>query len=266
MMSEIIDDTELIEEEESRKEQPASEPAPPDTGRQLSRLLVGLALIGGEGFFKALHNAQDKVDSRVDTTSVDTGTRDETEIDQMRYLALGSLNQAQKIAARGARKGFRFSLRASGAMLGAFYAITDNSLLRPMQRPVDVVLSSVARDADQALRMGRYEEEQSKAIVRETVNEIVDEVVDSIADNPKVAKAVQDIVGSQSMGMAQMGLDGATAATSASDDAVEGVIRRLLRMTPRNELPESPIAGQPQFMYLPENYNPERQDNDQEMG
>lgn len=265
-MSETRDDAEINEEVEPQEDQQNTIPAQPDTARQLSRLLVGLALIVGEGFFRALHNAQETVDSRIESTPADKKQVDETEIDQMRYLMVGSLYQAQKIAARGARKGFRFSLRASGAMLGAFYAITDNSLLRPMQRPVDVVLSSVARDADQALRMGRYEEEQSKAIAQETVSEIVDDVVDSIADNPKVAKAVQDIVGSQSMGMAQIGLDGAAAATSASDDAVEGVIRRLLRMTPRKELPESPIAGQPQFMYLPENFNPERQDNDQEMG
>ena len=266
MMSEINDEAELIEEEEPREEQPGPTPVPPDTVRQLSRLLVGLALIGGEGFFRALHNAQETVDSRIETTSAGTSARDESEIDQMRYLMIGSLYKAQKLAVRGAKKGFRFSLRTSGAVLGAFYAITDNSLLRPMQKPVDVVLSNVARDADLALRMGRSEEEQSKAIAKETVSEIVDEVVDSIADNPKVTKAVQDIVGSQSMGMVQMGLDGARSATSASDDSVEGFIRRLLHMTPRKELPKSPIAGQPQYMYLPEDFNPEREDSDQESG
>jgi hypothetical protein len=266
MMSEINDEAELIEEEEPREEKPSPTPAPPDTARQLSRLLVGLALIGGEGFFRALHNAQETVDSRIESTPADKNQVNETEIDQMRYLMVGSLYQVQKLAMRGARKGFRFSLRASGAMLGAFYAITDNSLLRPMQKPVDVVLSNVAHDADQALRMGRSEEEQSKAIAKETISEIMDDVVDSIADNPKVAKAVQDIVGSQSMGMAQMGLDGARSATSASDDAVEGVIRRLLHMTPRKDLPESPIAGKPQYMYLPEDFNPETEDSDQESG
>ena len=261
-MSEPVEKENQIENQEPTQEdqkEPLGQKT--DTSRMYARLLLGALLLSGESFTNLLQNAQDRVESSPGFTSTEERVHAESELDQMRYLLIGSLYQAQKYAAKGLRRGVQFTLRTTGAVLGTFYALTDNSILRPVRRPVDTALSTMARDADQVLRAGRYEEKQSKAVAQETMDELVDELIDYIAENPKVTKAIQEIVGAQGVGMAQMAADDITEKTASGDDALEGFIRRLFRMTPRKDLPGSPIAGQPQYMYLPDNYNPEAGDN-----
>jgi len=225
--------------------------------QRLTRLLVGYILIGGEEFSKALETAQEAVESKPSVAKPDA---EETDIDHMRHFMVGTFYQTQKRAIKGVSRGVDISLKASGAMLGTFYALTDNPLLRPMQKPVDYILSNAAKEADQMLRVGRYEEVQSKAMAQETTSEMADEIIDSIVNNPKFTRAIQDVVGSQSLGMVKMFLDGVNEKIAKVDYLIEGIIRKIFRMTPRRDLPKSPIVGKPQFMYLPKNYNPDVDD------
>ncbi|MEA3438838.1 MAG: hypothetical protein U9R58_00990 [Chloroflexota bacterium] len=228
------------------------------TVRRLYRLSVGLALIGGEELGNAMQRAEDKAKLAAES-SADRGepVDEDTEIDHLRYLALGSALRVQKKAASGIKRGLRFSLRTSGAVLGTFYALTDNRLMRPMQRPVDLLIAELASETDQAMKAGKMEEHQSKDIARNTIGGLVDGTIDSIADNPKVTNLIKEQLTAQSAGMFDMILDAARRFTAAVDDRLEGAIRRVLHLTPRSQLPESPISGKPQFMYLPEEYIPQ---------
>lgn len=253
-MSEDQDLNLLVTEDEvlDGKEPPLEET--PELIHLMTRLVYGLASIGSEGFVKIIQDANEKTQSR----SYENGTyqelASEDDLDQLRYLLYGVLYNTQKRVRRGIQRGFRFSLRVSGAVFGTFYALTDNRILKPVRRPVDRMMSNIARDADQVVRIGRNEEQQSRALAVETLNELLDQVVEFIATNPKMTRAINEVVGGQGVGMSQVLLDGINNKVKNSDYILEGFIRKLLRMTPRTELPESPIMGKPQFMYLPEEY------------
>jgi hypothetical protein len=250
---------EINQKNTQNKGEPSLAKTTTGTIKQISRLVIGLSLLGSEEFSKTLQDAQKKVDENSEFSSTDYVHSEDDELAQMRYLMLGTFSKIQKKATKRAEKGLKFTLRTSGTMLGTFYALTDNPIMRPLRKPVDTVLSEVVRNVDQTLRVGKYEEMQSKALARETTKEVVDGTMEQVADNPKMAKMIQDIVGSQSLGMMKMIMDGVTERTAYYDAVLEGFVRRILHLTPRSELPPSPIAGKPQYMYLPKEYIP---DND----
>ena len=223
---------------------------------RVARLGLGLALIGSEELGKALQRAESHVDQV--STSMDQidDISPDAEIDQIRHLAIGSAIGLQKRAAHRIKQGVRLSLRASGAVFGTFYALTDNRLMRPMQKPVDQFLTVLAKETDQALRAGKMEEERSKSMAKQTVGGLVDTGIDAIADNPKVTHLITEQLGAQSVGMIGLLLDAFRRGTANADDIVEQIVRKIFFLSPREELPPSPIEGKPQYMYLPDDYIP----------
>lgn len=221
---------------------------------RLARLGLGLVLVGRDELDDALQRAEKQVEMHAEQMIEYTAEPTDTDLDQMRYLALGSALKFQKSAARGLRRGVRFSLRASGAVLGTIYAFTDNPLLRPVRRSMDEFLVDLARETDLAMRSGRIEEERSKALARQTIGGLVNESIGSIAENPQVTNLIKQQLASQSVGISQLLMDSLARYAAQADDYLERVIRRILRMKPRSDLSESPIAGKPQLMYLPESY------------
>jgi hypothetical protein len=51
--------------------------------------------------------------------------------------------------------------------------------------------------------------------------------------------------------MATSMMDNARSVTLTADDAADALLRWLFRRKPRQELPPSPVEGQPQTMYAP---------------
>ena len=227
-----------------------------DSVARISRLGLGLFLIGGEEISRAMQHAETRVAEVSAYPDGDTGTGEDAEIDQLRYLALGTAINLQKRAANSIKKGVRFSLRASGAAFGTFYALTDNRLLKPVQKPVDQFLSGLARETDDALRIGKLEEQRSITMARQTVGELFDTGIDAISDNPKITNLITEQLGAQSVGIIGILLDSVREWMARADDLAEKITRKIFFLSPRHELPESPIEGKPQLMYLPEEMIP----------
>jgi len=225
--------------------------------KQITNLVTGFVLLGSEQFAKTLQNAQQNIESSEDLSTSEYIHADEDEITQVRYLIIGSLNKVQKGLAKRTQKGIQTTVQTSGTLLSTFYALTDNPFLRPIRKPVDKVLSEVARNVDQTLREGREEEVRSKALAKETTDELMDQVMAYVSHNPEMANMIQDIVGSQSLGMVKMIMDGVADRTAYYDAMIESFVRKVLHLTPRAKLPPSPIAGKRQYMYLPEGYAPD---------
>ena len=100
---------------------------------------------------------------------------------------------------------------------------------------------------------GRAEEQNGRLLAGMTVQEVIDEFINYISDNEELAELVRDQIGQQSIGMAGVVVDNSRRLTSTADNLLEGIVRRILRMRSREELPGSPLVGQPQLMYLQEN-------------
>jgi hypothetical protein len=75
--------------------------------------------------------------------------------------------------------------------------------------------------------------------------------MDELSRNPELQEFVETLIGQQGVGMATSVMENARSVTLTADDAAEGLLRWLLRRTPRRELPPSPVEGQPQNMYEP---------------
>jgi hypothetical protein len=227
-----------------------------DSVVRISRLGLGLVLVGGEEISRAMKQAETRVAEVSAYPEDGAGTGSDAEIDQLRYLALGTAINLQKRATNGIKQGVRFSLRASGAAFGTFYALTDNRLLRPVQKPVDQFLTGLARETDDALRVGKLEEQRSKTMAKQTVGGLVDTGIDAISDNPKITNLITEQLGAQSVGMIGILLDSVRSWTAKADDYAEKIIRKVFFLSTLHELPKSPIEGKPQLMYLPEDLIP----------
>jgi hypothetical protein len=63
---------------------------------------------------------------------------------------------------------------------------------------------------------------------------------------------IAEIIGQKSKGFATVMADNTRTLTATADELTDALLRRLLRRTPRRELPPSPIEGKPQTMYKSE--------------
>jgi hypothetical protein len=135
--------------------------------------------------------------------------------------------------------------------------VTDNWLTGPLRRSVATRVRGWGKGAVQVIKEGKREEQISRQLAGQTINEIIDEVVDYVAENPDMQEAIRHLVAQQGVGFASVVADNSRSVTAAADFLAERLVRRILRRTPRAQLPPSPLAGQPQTMYSADAPNPE---------
>lgn len=82
-------------------------------------------------------------------------------------------------------------------------------------------------------------------MARKTYQEIIDEFIEDLADNEEL----QDLVAQQSLSMVSEVRDEVRERTVTGDNVLEGIVRRMLRRTPRTELPVPPPEVQQWAQY-----------------
>jgi hypothetical protein len=215
----------------------------------VTRILVGLLTSGSGELMQRLRELEQDIETHPDSVEPAKSENEETTSDLLRYLAIGLLMRGQRRAIRGARNGLYFSLGTASWFFDKMHGLANRRLVRPFTRPV----SSRLRDLEEAtaalMAEGRREEQLSRLLAREAALETIDDVTEIVSENPEVTQMLTQVVGGQSVGLASMMRDNARQLGLTSDDAVEGILRRLLRRTPRRALPPSPLAGKAQTMY-----------------
>jgi hypothetical protein len=98
---------------------------------------------------------------------------------------------------------------------------------------------------------GRLEEQRSRLLAGQSLGAIVDDVMDYVAASPELTSFLTDLIQGQGSGLAGVAADSARQMSATGDDATEGIVRRILRRKPRQDLPPSPLAGKTQTMYSP---------------
>jgi len=181
---------------------------------------------------------------KADATQVDTTS------DALRYLAISLLLRGERKVASGIRSGVDLSLGMLRWSARTLDRLTDNPLGRPLRRPMSARTRDWGIQLALLIEEGKREEQNSKVLASESIGVIVDQVVDLVAENPELDRLIAEVVGTKSVGLATVMADNARTLTATGDYVAEGVLRRLLRRTPRQALPSSPIEGQPQTMYL----------------
>jgi hypothetical protein len=140
------------------------------------------------------------------------------------------------------------NLRHSLTLLGKMENLAGRFLdpfLKPLRthRLFDPARSEINRLVDRGeteiarwVARGRQEDAHSRVLAEMAFDDVVDTYIEYLAANPEV----QDLVQSQSTGLANEVIEEVRERTVSADTFLEGVARSLLRRVPRRALPEPP--------------------------
>ncbi len=228
----------------------------------LSRFLVGLIVMGGEGLMVRLRAYQRQIDSQPGLLEqvVDSDVESMTEL--LRFLSIGLLARGEKALVHNVYRGFRTSYRTASWFLGKLDSLTDNRLARPVRRPIEARLSRLEGRMGVYVDEGRLEEQRSRLLAARSLLGITDDVMDYVATSPELTGYITDLIGGQGASLAGVLADNARELSATGDDTAERLVRRILRRKARQDLPPSPIAGRPQTMYSPQLEEPGVDDHD----
>ena len=215
------------------------------------RFLVGLLALGGDEAARRLQEMQRKLDADPTLWSVQVPAGQKSLRRQAWHLGVGLANRGQKGLRRGIRQGYDLSLRALDRIVSTAGGRGVGSLTRPVRKPLAARLAQWRTEAALIEKEGELEELQGRALATGMLAALILELMDEIAQNPELLDFIQDLLSYQGRGMATSVVDNTRSVTLTADDAVDGLLRWLLRRTPRRELPPSPVEGQPQKMYEP---------------
>ncbi len=216
------------------------------------RFLVGLTLLGREELLERLQVFQSEIDTNPRFQSKHEYFVDESGMDTLRYLMIGFLARSNRWTIDAIRSGVNRTYRTTNRLLNTFYTLTDNPLMRPTKHRVEAFIDNLEQEGKRLVKEGRFEEVHGRDLASETVSEIIDEFIDYLAENPKLSELIREQLGEQSIGLAGTMVDNSRRLSVGADNVLEGIIRRLLRLTPRENLPQSPLVGEPQTMYYRE--------------
>lgn len=218
--------------------------------RQLvAQFITGLLLLGGDELLKYVQAAQREIEANARWPDYVVHGK-ETKQDLVAYLAIGALAQGQKRLAQGVRWGVRYSTRAASLALGTMGLLIDNPLGRPLQKPIERRLNDLVREGERVVRESQRGAQSARLLASRTVGVIARDVVTEVAESPEVRDSIQQVVGQQGVQIAGTMTDSAREFSASADGKAESLVRRLLRLRPRRELPPSPLAGKPLTMYL----------------
>jgi hypothetical protein len=83
------------------------------------------------------------------------------------------------------------------------------------------------------ITIGQREEARSRVLADRTANQIVDDFIGYLGDKPEV----QELITGQTTGLAGEVLNEVRERTVSGDSFLEGIVRAVLRKSPRAELP-----------------------------
>ncbi len=237
---------------------PAAPVEPFDALRSTTRLLVGLALVGGDELLKRLQ----ALEHTIDTQPFDRAALE----DQIRTSPTGQYIPDE---VRHALIGLAFELQDQVRMQTPRLLAAADQIINDVTRPTQGLLHRLPligpltkslglqydamqkRGEDRLKRwiaIGQREEARSRVLADQTFTRIVDDVIDYLADKPEV----QDLIAGQTTGLAGEVLDEVRERTVSGDSFLEGIVRAVLRKTPRAELPPPSIEIRQSAVKVPE--------------
>lgn len=205
--------------------------------RSLTRLVIGGMLVGMDRLFTNLDEweRQQAEEESQDLVVIEAPeTAGEQEPPHLEHALVGMVFEAQDSLLAGVEK--VDSLAQAVIRLSAPW-------LRPIQRswPVRSLTRQVDRLAErgeaQVMRWaerGQVEARQSRRLAETAITESVESGIEHLTTNPEV----QELVQTQSTGLANEVLEEIRERTVSADSFLEGIARQVMKRTPRQQLPE----------------------------
>lgn len=154
-----------------------------------------------------------------------------------RYALIGITLAAENRIKSGFSLLGRFGNKINGAAKPLAKPITQNPMLLPARKQFNKLANRGQAQVSQWINMGRIEEKRSRHLVQTTFNETLDSSIEYLADNAEI----QDLIQSQSTGLANEIVEEIRERTVSADTLVENILRSILRLTPRSEISGPPL-------------------------
>ncbi len=232
------------------KQNPAAlVPVPPrplepfDALRSTTRLLVGLALIGGDELLKRLQALEQLNDAQpFDRAAMDerirTSPTGQYVPDDIRYALIGLAFELQdQVRVQTPRLLAAADQIISDVTRPAQGLLNRLPLVGSLGKTLGLQYDTLQKRGEDRLQrwiaLGRQEEARSRVLADQTFTRIVDDVIDYLADKPEV----QNLIAGQTTGLATEVLNEVRERTVSGDSFLEGIVRSVLRKAPRAELP-----------------------------
>jgi hypothetical protein len=220
-----------------------------DSTQLLSRMVAGVLLFGSAELTQRLRVLQREIQANPELLWRYGGPEGDGVLEAFQDLAMGLYMRGQRTVSRGVRRGVYRSLNTANWAVTKVDGWTNNRLTRPVRRRIGRRVEGLARRAKRLRVEGNLEKRNARLLAPATINLIIEEMIDYIADEPALNEVIQEQMSQQSRGLANVVADTARDAAVATDGFSERLVRRLLRLTPREDLPPSPYEGKLQTMY-----------------
>ena len=209
------------------------------------RLMVGGALIGWDELLTHLEQWEEEVrvplpprETQAGTVVfVEPGSRTSprlTESQELRYLLLGLLFETESRMHRRGSAALKLAGQTTGALLSPWIRWMDRSKrLGPFRSRFNDLVRRGETVTDRWIQRGQIEESHSRRLVLTATQDTFDASMEQLGQAPEL----QNLVKAQSAGLSREVLDEVRARTVSGDLVAEGLVRRVLRRVPRQELP-----------------------------
>jgi hypothetical protein len=227
---------------------PAPEPPPTvvepfDALRSTTRLLVGLALIGGDELLKRLQLLEHDLDALpLDPAEmaarIRTSPTGQHVPDDIRHALIGLAFEAQdQVRVQTPRLLAAADQIISDVTRPAQGILNRIPIVGSLSKSLGLQYDTLQKRGEDRLQrwiaIGQREEARSRMLADQTYNRIVDDFIDYLGDKPEV----QALIAGQTTGLAGEVLNEVRERTVSGDSFLEGIVRAVLRKAPRAELP-----------------------------
>jgi hypothetical protein len=224
----------------------AQRPAPIepfDALRSTTRLLVGLALVGGDELLKRLQMLERDFDAlprdpEEMAARIRTSPTGQHIPDDIRHALIGlAFDLQDQVRVQTPRLLAAADQIISDVTRPAQSVLNHIPIIGSLSKSLGLQYDAMQRRGEDRLQrwiaIGQREEARSRVLADQTVTRIVDDVIDYLADKPEV----QNLIMGQTTGLAGEVLGEVRERTVSGDSFLEGIVRAVLRKTPRAELP-----------------------------
>jgi hypothetical protein len=231
---------------------------PFDALRSTTRLLVGLALIGGDELLKRLEIIEHTLttappDPREMTERIRQTPTGQHIPDDIRHALIGLAFEVQdQVRLQTPRLLAAADQIVSGLTKPAQSILNHIPIVGPLSKSIGLQYDTLQKRGEDRLKrwitIGQREEARSRVLAGQAYEQIVNDVIDYLADKPEV----QELIAGQTTGLAGEVLDEVRERTVSGDSFLEGIVRAVLRKTPRAELPPPPFEVRQSAVKVPE--------------
>ncbi len=231
---------------------------PFDALQSITRLLVGLALIGGDELLSRLQSVEKEItaqppDPQALAERIRNSPTGQLIPDDVRHALIGLAFEVQEQIRVGTPRLLATADQIITGLTQPAQSILNRiPIVGSLSKSIGLQYDALQRRGEDRTKrwiaIGRREEARSRVVADAAYNRIVDDFIDYLADKPEI----QELIAGQTTGLAAEVLDEVRERTVSGDSFLEGLVRAVLRKAPRAEVPPPPMEVRQSAVVIPE--------------